>query len=93
MRSMAAQTQMAQQLQRGQKVDIDKARPEIKHLEVEVGWNTSSNLDVDVAAFLLDGNGKAAGDDDMVFYGQQRHPSVEPLSYIHHLTFSGIIGI
>ena len=75
MRSMAAQTQMAQQLQRGQKVDIDKARPEIKHLEVEVGWNTSSNLDVDVAAFLLDGNGKAAGDDDMVFYGQQRHPS------------------
>ena len=66
MRSMAAQTQLAQQLQRGQKVDIDKARPEIKHLEVEVGWNTSSNLDVDVAAFLLDGNGKAAGDDDMV---------------------------
>lgn len=42
MRSMAAQTQLAQQLQRGQKVDIDKARPEIKHLEVEVGWNTSS---------------------------------------------------
>ncbi len=63
-------------LSKGQKVDLTKGHAGIKHLLIGLGWqNQGSNFDLDTAAFLLEPNGKAAGDNDFIFYGNLRHVS------------------
>lgn len=63
-------------LSKGQKVDLTKGNAGLRHLLIGLGWQSQgNNFDLDTAAFLLGANGKAAGDDDFIFYGNLRHGS------------------
>ena len=67
-------------LKKGQKVSLTKDNPGLKKVVVGLGWDvnafdTGGDFDLDAAAFLLGDNGKAAGSEDFVFYGNLKHPS------------------
>ena len=67
-------------LKKGQKVSLTKDNPGLKKVVVGLGWDvnafdTGGDFDLDAAAFLLEDNGKAAGSEDFVFYGNLKHPS------------------
>ncbi|CAM4407064.1 TerD domain-containing protein [Paenibacillus alkaliterrae] len=62
-------------LTKGQKADITKNNPSCKNLIVGMGWQSDSGIDVDFSAFLLRANGKAAGDQDLIFYGNPKEAS------------------
>ena len=63
-------------LSKGQKVDLTKGNSGINRLLIGLGWKSRGNdFDLDTAAFLLGGNGKASGDSDFIFYGNLRHTS------------------
>ncbi|MFJ7729808.1 TerD family protein [Neobacillus sp. NPDC097160] len=62
--------QMSLSLVKGQKADITKTNSQITKVNVEVGWNSSANIELDASSFLLAGNGKVRSDADFVFYGQ-----------------------
>ena len=71
---------MAISLQKGQKVDLTKGNPALKHLLVGLGWDVKKydggyDFDLDAAAFLLNANGKVNSDDDFVFYNNLKHKS------------------
>ena len=60
-------------LQKGQKIDLTKGNPGLSKIIVGLGWDTNKysggfDFDLDASAFLLDGNGKARGLQDFVFY-------------------------
>ncbi|SPF53451.1 conserved hypothetical protein [Candidatus Desulfosporosinus infrequens] len=60
-------------LQKGQKIDLTKGNPGLSKIIVGLGWDTNKysggfDFDLDASAFLLDGNGKARGLHDFVFY-------------------------
>lgn len=57
------------QLGKGQKIQFDENFLTIKFQRPD------SALDIDTAAFLTQANGKVAGDDDFVFYGNPKHIS------------------
>lgn len=57
------------QLGKGQKVPLNENFLTIKFQRPD------SALDIDTAAFLTQANGKVAGDEDFVFYGNARHNS------------------
>lgn len=57
------------QLGKGQKVPLNENFLTIKFQRPD------SALDIDTAAFLTQSNGKVAGDDDFVFYGNPKHIS------------------
>lgn len=59
-------------LMKGQKADITKNNPSFKNLLVGMGWNSAAGVDVDFSAFLLRANGKTAGDQDLIFYGNPK---------------------
>lgn len=55
---------------RGQKTDITKKHPGLSEIIVALGWATSAGaIEIDAAAFMLQGNGKCRGDEDFIFYG------------------------
>ena len=61
-------------VQKGQKTALASGRA-LNAVHVCFGWNTSNpQCDVDVSAFLLDGEGKVPGDSWFVFYGQTSSP-------------------
>lgn len=60
---------------RGQKVDVTKINPILRELILKVGWRSSGGIELDAAAFMLDGAGRAPNDSAMIFYNQPRHPS------------------
>lgn len=64
-------------LTKGQKVDLTKGQPGLRHLLIGLGWQSDARtaFDLDTAAFLLGGNGKVSGDNDFIFYGNLRHSS------------------
>lgn len=66
---------MSARISKGQKVDLTKNQPGLRQLIVGMGWQTHANPELDTAVFLLGANGKAAGDEDFVFYGHPRHKS------------------
>lgn len=71
---------MAVSLSKGQKVDLTKGNPGLSKLVIGLGWDTNkydggAAFDLDAAAFLLGGNGKAASDADFVFFGNLKHVS------------------
>ena len=71
---------MAISLQKGQKVDLTKGNPSLKHLLIGLGWKSKKydggyDFDLDAAAFLLNSNGKVNSDDDFVFYNNLKHKS------------------
>ena len=57
------------QLSKGQKIPLNENFLTIKFQRPD------SALEIDTAAFLTDGGGKVAGDEDFVFYGNARHNS------------------
>lgn len=60
---------------KGQKADITKNNPSFKNLLVGMGWQSGAGIDVDFSAFLLRANGKTAGDQDLIFYGNPKDTS------------------
>ena len=71
---------MAVCLKKGQKVDLTKTNPGLKEVLIGLGWDTNKydggkDFDLDSSVFLLGANGKVAGDDDFVFYGNLKHKS------------------
>ena len=72
---------MAVSLLKGQKISLNKGNPNLKNIDVTLGWRLDSVrtgemlLDLDVSAFLLTATGKVSGPKDFVFYGNLRHPS------------------
>lgn len=71
---------MAISLRKGQKVDLTKGNPSLKHLIVGLGWDTNKydggfDFDLDASAFLLGANGKVTSDSDFVFFNNLRHSS------------------
>ena len=59
-------------VKKGQKVDMTKATPELERLTVHLNWKVGDleqiDFEIDGAAFLLDATGKAAKDEDFIFY-------------------------
>lgn len=71
---------MAVSLTKGQKVDLTKGNPSLKHIMIGLGWDTNkydggAAFDLDAAAFLLGANGKVANDADFIFYSNLKHRS------------------
>ena len=71
---------MAVSLKKGQKVDLTKGNAGLTKVLIGLGWDTNkydggSDFDLDAAAFLLKGDGKARDDKDFVFYGNLKHTS------------------
>ncbi len=67
-------------LQKGQKVDLTKGNPGLKHIMVGLGWDVNqydggADFDLDAAAFLLGENGKVTMPEDFVFYSNLKHQS------------------
>lgn len=64
---------MTTTLLRGQKTDLTKKYPGITELIVGMGWELARNdIEIDAAAFMLQGNGKCRGDEDFIFYGNPK---------------------
>ncbi len=71
---------MAINLSKGQKVELTKSNPNLKHIMVGLGWDVNVfeggyDFDLDASAFALGAYGKCLADSDFVFYGNLRHPS------------------
>ena len=67
-------------LQKGQKVDLTKGNPTLKHILVGLGWDVNRYdggfaFDLDASAFLLGANGQTPNTDAFIFYGNLKHPS------------------
>lgn len=67
-------------LQKGQKVDLTKGNPTLKHVLVGLGWDVNRYdggfaFDLDASAFLLGTNGQTPNTDAFIFYGNLKHPS------------------
>ena len=58
-------------LKKGQKIDLDKLS-NIEELDMEIGWKNFQNVEVDISAFVLEGNNKVKNDDDFIFYNNSR---------------------
>ena len=76
---------MAISLSKGQKVDLTKNNPSLSTAVVGLGWDVqkydgNSDFDLDASVFLLDGSGKATGEDAFIFYG---NPSGGNGSVVH----------
>ena len=71
---------MAINLSKGQKVDLTKGNPSLKHLMVGLGWDVNAfdggyDFDLDASAFVLGSNGLCPTDKDFIFYGNLKHAS------------------
>lgn len=56
---------------KGQKVDLTKTHPGLKNLKIGLGWDvsqTTSSVDLDAVALLVDTEGKVAGKENLVYY-------------------------
>ena len=63
---------MSINLQKGQKVDLTKGRPELKKLVLGLGWDASDSegktFDLDASALLLNKDSKVSKESDFVFF-------------------------
>ncbi len=85
---------MAVSLKKGQKVDLTKGNPGLKHLLIGLGWDVNKydgggDFDLDASAFLLKKDGKVTGDSDFVFYGNLKHASGAVVHQGDNLTGEG----
>ncbi len=67
-------------LSKGQRVDLTKDNPGLKNIMVGLGWDANeydsgSEFDLDVSAFLLGANGKCPTEKEFIFYGNLAHAS------------------
>ena len=71
---------MAINLTKGQKVDLTKGNPSLKHIMVGLGWDVNAfdsgaDFDLDAAAFLLGSNGRCPTEKEFIFCGNLEHAS------------------
>ena len=79
---------MSVNLQKGQKVDLTKGNAGLRRVMVGLGWDEApqqsrgwfgrgktQDIDCDAIAFLLDGSGRIASRQDVVFYNNLKHYS------------------
>lgn len=64
---------MGIQLKKGQKIDLTKSNPSLNNVLIGLGWDTKSydgghEYDLDASVFLLNKEGRCAGDRDFIFY-------------------------
>jgi len=59
---------MAISLSKGGNISLAKSNPNLKKIQVGLGWN--SDVDLDASAFLLNHKDKVRGENDFVFYNQ-----------------------
>ncbi len=52
-------------LKKGEKYPIESS---INKLDINIGWSAPANFDMDVSAFLLEGDGQVHQDSNMIFY-------------------------
>lgn len=76
---------MAVNLQKGQKIDLTKGNPGLKHVMVGLGWDEvkkkfslfgggQADIDCDASALLITAaNGKLTGKSDVVYFGNLTH--------------------
>ena len=66
-------------LQKGQKVDLTKGNPGLKHIIVGLGWDVNAfdgnDFDLDASAFMCGGNGKCPTEKEFIFYSNTTHES------------------
>jgi len=69
---------MAISLLKGGSVSLSKASPNLKNIQVILGWETNKNsgadFDLDVSLFLLGQGGKVINDDHFIFYNNRNSP-------------------
>lgn len=85
---------MAISLQKGQKIDLTKTNPGLTKILVGLGWDTNkydggADFDLDSSAFLLDESGRAASEQDFIFYGNLRDASGSVVHLGDNLTGAG----
>ena len=71
---------MAIQLKKGQKIDLTKGNPGLKHIRLGLGGDTNmfdggDDFDLDVSLFMVGKSGKVEQDEDFIFYNNLKHPS------------------
>ena len=71
---------MAINLKKGQKIDLTKGNPSLKHIRLGLGWDTNvfdggADFDLDVSLFMVGKSGKVEYDEDFIFYNNLKHPS------------------
>ena len=71
---------MAIQLKKGQKIDLTKGNPGLKHIRLGLGWDTNmfdggDDFDLDVSLFMVGKSGKVEQDEDFIFYNNLKHSS------------------
>lgn len=71
---------MAINLKKGQKIDLTKGNPSLKHVRLGLGWDTNvfdggADFDLDVSLFMVGKSGKVEYDEDFIFYNNLKHPS------------------
>lgn len=71
---------MAINLSKGQKVDLTKGNPNLKHIMIGLGWDVNQfdsgyDYDLDASAFMLGENGKTPTEKEFIFYGNLEHHS------------------
>ena len=71
---------MAIQLKKGQKIDLTKGNPGLKHIRLGLVWDTNmfdggDDFDLDVSLFMVGKSGKVEQDEDFIFYNNLKHPS------------------
>ena len=71
---------MAIQLKKGQKIDLTKGNPGLKHIRLGLWWDTNmfdggDDFDLDVSLFMVGKSGKVEQDEDFIFYNNLKHPS------------------
>jgi len=67
-------------LSKGQKVNLSKESPGLKHILVGLGWDvkqfdTGFDFDLDASAFMVGANGKCPTEKEFIFYGNLEHES------------------
>ncbi|KJS12819.1 MAG: chemical-damaging agent resistance protein C [Desulfotomaculum sp. BICA1-6] len=81
-------------LAKGQKIDLTKTNPGLTKIFLGLGWDTNKydggkDFDLDAVAFLVNTEGKAAGDGAFIFYNNKQDPSGSVVLSGDNLTGAG----
>jgi len=67
-------------LQKNDLLDLTKRNPGLRNIKLGAGWDvaqTGTAFDLDIAAFMLNANGKITGAQDIVFFNNKTVPGVQ----------------
>ncbi len=56
---------MVNQMKKGARADL----ADLTNITIQMGWDTTAEMDINAALFMIDINGKCPSDDSIVFYG------------------------